>query len=487
MNIIINGFHEKPLFPLVEKTLKHFNVIYGHLTYVSSKPVVPSKMKAIFHNVSNLVKGDYGVDWEEMIPLDEDLIESMNSCEVVVLKMMDRHSLSNDPPLSYDERKRLYLKHLRYWNHVIQKNMINLFLCSSPPHEVYDFVIYCLCKLKKIPTIFFFQTSVSDTITMMEDWESNVTDIQVRYQELLKKYKNINESDIILKGRFKRDFELNIAKKDQVPFYMLRKKPSYGIVNNSIPLFVNLNFHRCLMLLRKPNLLVQSIINGTGYFIRIIRWNWIFRYYIRNTSIPDLSSKYVYFPLHMQPEATTSPLSGVYVNQILIVQMIAYYLPKDVYIYIKENPHQTLVGRDIIFYKELLKIPQVRFVPNSFNTYQLTNNSLAVVTATGTVGLEALYRCKPVLMFGHNFYQYAKGVFQIKNNIDCQLALKKILSSDFKLNIKDFKIFLRALEDTTIEGYIDINYKKNTYVTDTISNRNILLKIFNKIDLVCNL
>ena len=480
MNFIINGFHKKIFFPLVSEVLRHFNVKYAHLTYTELKLGVPSGMEAIYHNVKDLTTGNYDNNWDKVTPLGEDIIERMNDCEVVVLKMMDRLPYE----LSYDERKRLYLKHLRYWNYIISKNKIDLFLSSSPPHEIYDFIIYCLCKLKKIPTIFFFQVPLTDTVTMMRDWKTNITAVQSKYCKLLREYRNFDQSKILLTGRLKKYFELYRGDKDTQPFYSLKKEISHKVINNLLSLAINLKFKRFLLLMREPNLLFRSIFT---YGARVLLDNKLARFRKKNCAKINLSKKYIYLPLHFQPELSTSPLAGAYVNQILIAQMIAYYLPKNIYIYVKENPSQTAIGRSIEFYKELLKIPQVRFVPDSFNTFVLIKNSLAVATATGTVGLEALHRCKPVLMFGHNFYQYAKGIFQIKSNSDCQNAINRILKDGYKPTIKDFKIFLVALEDATIEGYINVDYIKDTCLTDKISNRNILRKLIKEIELVCHL
>jgi hypothetical protein len=477
MNLIISGFNGEIFFPLVSKILGHFSVRHCHLTYSRSKLAVAPKINATFHNVKDLDSGNYDVQWENITPLDETLIEKMNDCEVAVLRMMDRLPYE----LSYNERKELYLKHLRYWNHILSKHKFDLFLSSNVPHEVYDFIVYYLCKLKNVPTIFFFQTNITDTVTIMEDWESSVKTIRVKYQQLLKKYRNTDESKILLTGRFKKDFELGTNETLPKRFDVLIKKPSHNVFSNLISLLINLKFNRFLLLIKHPNLLTRSI---NTYIGRIILDRKIFGFYRNNTCAPNLLKKYIYLPLHMQPEVSTSPLAGAFVDQILIVQMIAYHLPKDVYIYVKENPYQTAVGRSMEFYKDLLKIPRVRFVPISFDTHVLTNNSLAVATATGSVGLEALYRCKPVLMFGHSFYQYAKGVFQIKNNGDCQRALKKILSGRYIPNIKNVKIFLKALEDTTIEGYIDVDYKAYSYVTQSISNKNILRRLVKEIELV---
>ena len=48
----------------------------------------------------------------------------------------------------------------------------------------------------------------------------------------------------------------------------------------------------------------------------------------------------------------------------------------------------------------------VRFMPRGFNSFRLQEHAEAIATVAGTAGFEALFREKPVIMFGHWFYQY---------------------------------------------------------------------------------
>ncbi len=177
---------------------------------------------------------------------------------------------------------------------------------------------------------------------------------------------------------------------------------------------------------------------------------------------PDFNKKYFYYPIQFQPECTTSPQGGVYVNQELAIHLLSEALPgPEYYIYVKEHPDQRLHGRNIEFYNQLKKIKNVIFVKKSTSGFALIRNSLAVVTITGTSGWEALFRKKPVLLFGHCYYQYAPGVINVKSLNDCTLAIKKIINSaDAIPDIDDMKYFLKAMEIHSIDGWTDICYQR---------------------------
>ncbi|OGJ15066.1 hypothetical protein A2585_00625 [Candidatus Nomurabacteria bacterium RIFOXYD1_FULL_39_12] len=454
-----------------------------YLTFSKSRVSLPYT-ESVFHKVSDISKGEYYVDWNKITPLDGDIISRMYACEVVVLKMMDRHTISIEPALTYDDRKRLYLKHLRYWNHVLEKNKFDLFLSSNIPHEVYDYVIYCLCKIKGIPTLMLYQTCISDTITVMNDWLTHNISIKNEYTRLMKKYSVSNNSQIHLEPRFLYDLRKNTASKPNLRFEMKRSNDTPSFLKSVLPLFLKIKGKRIITLLKSPSLIYQGFINQITYRSMINKHKVVSQFYYRHMVKPNLNKKYIYFPLHLQPEASTSPMAGDFVNQVLIAQLIAYVLPKQMYLYIKENPYQDFTKRDVEFYRELLAIPQVKLISIKYDTYKLIDNSVAVATATGTVGLEALYRGIPVLLFGSNFYQYANGVYKVTNKNECSEAINNIVKRSSKPSIKNMRIFLKALERTTIEGYIDLDYKKDTNITDKVNNMNITRQLITEINRV---
>lgn len=88
---------------------------------------------------------------------------------------------------------------------------------------------------------------------------------------------------------------------------------------------------------------------------------YLYDYYSRKLFVNEIkeNEKYVYFPLHLQPEMTTSTLGKEYNDQILAIERVARIIPEDWYIYVKENPLQTNAYRDKYFYKRLQGIKKL--------------------------------------------------------------------------------------------------------------------------------
>ncbi len=80
----------------------------------------------------------------------------------------------------------------------------------------------------------------------------------------------------------------------------------------------------------------------------------------------NFNQKYIFFPLHYQPEKNTSPLGGVFENQLLAVKILSEAVPENWIIYVKEHPRQFSYVmrqrhyRDIDYYEKLLGIPKVQ-------------------------------------------------------------------------------------------------------------------------------
>lgn len=138
--------------------------------------------------------------------------------------------------------------------------------------------------------------------------------------------------------------------------------------------------------------------------------------------MPDFSRKYVYFPLHYQPEAATIVCAQKYEKQLFLIDSLAKSLPGDTVLYVKE--HYAKIGhRERSFYKELNKYPNVVLIDPFANSRDLMKHSVAVITLTGTAGWEAMLLRKPVLIGGNIFFDNAPGVMKFEDIFENYLEL----------------------------------------------------------------
>lgn len=150
------------------------------------------------------------------------------------------------------------------------------------------------------------------------------------------------------------------------------------------------------------------------------------RYYLSKKyySEPDYSKKFVYFPLHYQPEASTIVCAQKYEKQLFFIDSWAKSLPADTVLFVKE--HYALLGnRSRDFYKELRKYPNVMLIDPWIDSFDLIKKSVAVTTLTGTAGWEAMLLRKPVFLAGKILFDNAPGIIKVDEIYDHYINLLK--------------------------------------------------------------
>ena len=89
-----------------------------------------------------------------------------------------------------------------------------------------------------------------------------------------------------------------------------------------------------------------------------------------------------------------------------------------------------------------------------------------MATATGSVGFEALFRGKPVFMFGSRFYQYAEGVYRIHSVQDLQNALEDVFVQHVQPSLVDARLYLKAMDETCVHGTLNPWDKRASKLSD---------------------
>ncbi|MDO8430353.1 MAG: hypothetical protein Q7S73_03225 [bacterium] len=381
-------------------------------------------------------------------PPGENLLHDMLEAESIVMTMMNKHFENK----TVTERKYLYLNYIRYWNGVFKKYQPEAIIFPTIPHAVYDYLIYSLAKVHKIKTILMEPIWISDRVVIMNDFKNGSEAVSAELKRHLDRQILLGE----LSEDLQKEYKLQNSKEDATPIWHIYIKNKYS-------------GYKFLKL--KMQIVLKSIVNFT-ILRRLQSFLWkqfdstIKKEYERVQQKPDFSKKFIYFPLHYQPERNSSPQGGVFVDQILMAETLSASLSDGRFLYIKEHPVQWLVRGLAYFsyrfrgyYEALAGLKNVKLVPIKTDTYELTNNSQAVATITGTAGWEALVRKKPVLAFGYPWYQHCPGLFRINGVDSCREALQKI-AKGFSASTDDVLRYLYALDRASFHAYIDLDGKK---------------------------
>ena len=433
------------------------------------------------HDLSDLQDGGYrGVDWSSVPPLDETLIRTFADCEIVCLPMLEKNGkfgklleaarrrreagIPRIRPLttfvSYEDRRRLYLRHLRYWSHVIRDGKVDFALITIAPHHGYDYVIYRLCRHFGVPVHFYDALPVEGWILGKRDLEQADERLAGAVAKTYEEY--ADGRPVPLPERAERFYREQSNPKPTPSYMNPRKIDLWEYAPVRLDASTLLSFARTVAG-NAAGLLGLKRFRGRGEE-RLLPWRLrytkqreldrLLAYYDSLAVAPDFGARFVYLPLHYQPEISTSPLGGVFVDQYLVAQMVAAELPAGWKLYVKEHPFQKSLARDSSFYADLVRLPNTFLVPRDTDTYELIDKCSAVATVTGRAGWEALFRAKPVLVFGETPLAYARGAVRIRDRGACAAALQSASARTRDEAARDMRIFLKAIEKVAIRGEI---------------------------------
>jgi CDP-glycerol glycerophosphotransferase (TagB/SpsB family) len=172
--------------------------------------------------------------------------------------------------------------------------------------------------------------------------------------------------------------------------------------------------------------------------------------YIREADLQGL--RYVFFPLHTEPEVSLLVYGRPFVNQIEIVRMLALSLPVDTVLVVKEHP--WMVGkRSLAAYKKMLDIPRVRFADPALEARLLVKQAVLVAVVTGSVALEAAMLNKPVITFGDCPYNLLPDTM-VRRCADprrLQVMIREVLGQH-KADEEALLAYVTAVFDTSVSA-----------------------------------
>lgn len=415
----------------------------------------------ILHKHFDAVKGRMpdGFAEVDLIELGPEEFESYLKYEHMSLWIMDRYDV-NFPSFKTRDRLRLFHFFLRFWLTLIKLKDPKYVFFEQEPHGANDFILYSLCKELGIRTVIFTATSLWPLCLVLERFESGSLQLKKKYRDLLL------EQDLMELSDQGRSYLKAIRGDHQnaVTYHAFDMEKEFGSLTSPSKLsqrffqmfgflvrcYKNFKLNERLALVFKKGhfksdqkQFYKSFWNSNqGYFeylcfkfLTICKKKWLRMYYesISESNYPD-DQPFIYMALQYQPEKTTAPMGGLFVDQLYLVRLLSQNLPDGWGIMVKEHPAQFVSSyarygeaeRSRKFYKELKSLNNVRLISLRVKSLELIDKSIAVTSITGTNMWEGVIRGKPALAFGFPWFQDCAGVYKIRSKVDLLHALQSI-------------------------------------------------------------
>ena len=184
---------------------------------------------------------------------------------------------------------------------------------------------------------------------------------------------------------------------------------------------------------------------------RKLRRRFIDKNFLKN--LPE-NSKFIYFPMHTEPERALLLVAPYYTNQIEVITNIARSLPMGYKLYVKEHRAMALAGwRDTSYYKQILDLPNVELIHPFVNPDDLFKNCSIVITIGGASGVEGAFYGKPSIVFADVSYTILPTVKRMKNFDELPAAIRSLLE--------------KQTDPEQLSNYVDV-VEENTFEIDLI-------------------
>jgi len=412
--------------------------------------------------------------------LDKDNLEKYIKIEQMFNRFLD----FKDPEMNFygHERRSIYYDLLNFMIWILEEAKPDIVFFTNIPHQLHDSILAMICEIEKIPFlimretnlpgIFYFDDTFLLPTTILEKYKTEETTQIKNMEDILKNYIEIctqkNKKNLLKIYSKWRDHSITLGTISNLKSTMLSKVLFFSFqtiifIKNVLKIFLKKVYltckHKKIKILLN-NLYIEDFFKKKNkpyqesktteydfelfFFRNILKKINLYRDYKKREQKIKENYKYIYFPLHYQPEATTYPYGDVFIDQILAIKLLSSILPNDIKILVKEHPDtfnlsktayiKGAFNRATNYYRLISEIDNVQVIPMKSDTFKLIDSSIAVATLTGGSGIEAILRGKPSLIFGNAWYRDCHGAFVCTTKKECKETIEKILNN-FVLDI----------------------------------------------------
>ena len=387
----------------------------------------------------------------------------------ICLKMMDRLDLYGN--FSRINREAYFHNLVMYFLKYVSINKPDIFFGIENPHSHAQYLLFEICTYLKIPS-YKFSNWVFNPLLIIENINTGE-----RFE-----YNNRNISDA-LKLRLQNSFKNYISdltknKYSYEIYYMREQRNGRKFIRRIKTFFTSqikkeikeVRHNLGLLLTKKISYINPYQLNYfTRLKIKTKRKKQLINSYKKNIQKMDYNKKYIYFPLHYEPERTSNPDGGIFHDQLKALINLRNIVPGDIQIVVKEHPTQFnpsfkgTLGRSSLFYDLVRNILNVKLISVDENSIKLILNSEFVATLTGTVAIEASILGKNTLYFGNPWYRGLPNTFDISNSPTYEDLLSSKISNVKKIE----NFFIHLFDNYSIPAYMNggqKSYFQNDYM-----------------------
>lgn len=465
--------------------------VYWVVSGESETQVKNTFPNALTHNMYDAIKGKFPEKYtnDRLLAVDPELLNAMAPHESIALNMMNRNYL--DHPFAYQDRLRHYHRMLRFYYTLMHDLKPDYVVLEDTPHQAFDYILYVLAHQMGIKTILFECSWFPDYFFPMEKFEEGNLPFIEAYQKACidaKRHKTESSPYVAaalnkLKGSFNKGMQDHMVEK-VASFQKLSSNRHIKRVQHSLSLLVKLfniskftKRFKAVMALGEPALhnyykrdgmnIEDSVLSNLDYIKAIRRLKKIktanLQYYQSiQVNKPDLDVPFIFCALHFQPEKSTSPWGGQFVNQFLVIDMLSKSVPKGWKIYVKDHiaqytyPETGEPFRNKSFYDDIKSLGNVELIPMHYTPFELIDKARAVASVAGSVLQEAIVRGKPALAFGaghHCWCGGCEGIFYTPDKPSLEKALHSI-SNRYKVDADKVELYFQMVEKQGYRGYV---------------------------------
>ncbi|MEK7655918.1 MAG: hypothetical protein AAB386_04555 [Patescibacteria group bacterium] len=372
---------------------------------------------------------------------------------VLISSQLVREYPHDRPMYSHENLLRILQAHARALESLLERERPDFFF-GSVLGGVGSYLLYSMCKRKGIKTLILHPTPLTGNTLryLLSEKYEEYTSVDSLYKSFLGSLHNspsIDNAQNYLKNF--RHLPTTYYKKASPSAQSVTRKKQLKFLHP-------LNAWRSLSVFARNILNYYSNTDRFDYSC-ISPWSYLKDLVKRKTrniiGLTDLYDQFdptvdfAFFPLQLEPEISSLLHAPFWTNQINLAKQIARSLPIHYKLVVKEHP-QMVEYRTRSFYRELKKIPNLVLVNPIISSFQITPKAKIIFTLTGSVGWEGALLGKPIISFGHWFYNILPHVTHCTNIEALPSLVNELLSNPLGTDV-ELITYIAALLEETIE------------------------------------